>query len=209
MSSKTSERTRLKVLEAARELFNERGTAAVSTNHIAAEAGISPGNLYYHFRDKQQIIRALFDRYSGELDDRWAPGHDAGKNVTTMGRNLARTAELGWQYRFFQRELLVLLRADDQLRAAYDVVYRRRFSELRTFGQELVLQNMIRVPRLPRTLDDMIAALWLISDGWQSFLDLTGDPTDENQVARVTDLLMVVLEPYLTDEGRRLFEGTT
>lgn len=126
-----------------------------------------------------------------------------------MGRNLARTAELGWQYRFFQRELLVLLRADDQLRAAYDVVYQRRFSELRTFGQELVRQNMIRVPRLPRTLDDMITALWLVSDGWQSFLELTGDPADENQVARVTDLLMVVLEPYLTDEGRRLFEGET
>jgi AcrR family transcriptional regulator len=209
MSSKTSERTRLKVLVAARELFNERGTAAVSTNHIAAEAGISPGNLYYHFRDKQQIIRALFDRYSGELDNRWTPDHDAGKNVATLGQNLAETANLGWQYRFFQRELMVLLRADPQLRAAYDVVYERRFSELRTFAQELVLQNMVRVPRLPRTLDDMIAALWLIADGWQSFLDLTGDPADQQQVARVTDLMMVVIEPYLTDEGRRLFEGTS
>jgi AcrR family transcriptional regulator len=209
MSSKTSERTRLKVLAAAKELFNERGTAAVSTNHIAAEAGISPGNLYYHFRDKQQIIRALFDRYSGELDDRCAPDRDAGKNVATLSRNLTEAAHLGWEYRFFQRELLVLLRADLQLRAAYDVVYERRFSELRTFAQELVLQNMVRVPRLPRTLDDMIAALWLISDGWQSFLDLTGDPTDQQQVARVTDLMMVVIEPYLTDEGRRLFEGAS
>ncbi|MBP2331035.1 AcrR family transcriptional regulator [Kibdelosporangium banguiense] len=209
MSSKTSERTRLKVLEAARELFNERGTAAVSTNHIAAEAGISPGNLYYHFRDKQQIIRALFDRYSGELDNRWAPDPDAEHNIATLGRNLAEGAELSWAYRFFQRELMVLLRADVELRAAYDVVYERRFSEMRGFAQELVRQNMVRVPRPPRTIDDLIAALWLIADGWQSLLDLTGDPTDQHQVARVTDLLMVVLEPYLTDEGRRLFEGTS
>ena len=48
-----SEQTRGRILDAARRLFNERGTAAVSTNHIAAEAGLSPGNLYYHFADKQ------------------------------------------------------------------------------------------------------------------------------------------------------------
>ncbi|MCE7011309.1 TetR/AcrR family transcriptional regulator [Kibdelosporangium philippinense] len=209
MSSKTSERTRLKVLEAARDLFNERGTAAVSTNHIAAGAGISPGNLYYHFRDKQQIIHALFDRYARELDDRWRPDRDAGKNLAVLGRNLAEAAALSWEYRFFQREMLVLLRADDRLRAAYDVVYERRFSEQRSFAQELVLQNVIRVPQLPRTIDDLITALWLVAEGWQPFLDLTSDPTDEQQVARVTDLLMVVLEPYLTDEGRRLFEGET
>ena len=51
-----------RVVEAAIRLFNERGTAAVSTNHIADGAGISPGNLYYHFRNKEEIIRAIFGR---------------------------------------------------------------------------------------------------------------------------------------------------
>ncbi|MFN8512060.1 MAG: helix-turn-helix domain-containing protein [Chloroflexia bacterium] len=54
--------TRERILDAALGLFNERGTAVVSTNHIAAACGISPGNLYYHFRNKEEIIRALFDR---------------------------------------------------------------------------------------------------------------------------------------------------
>jgi AcrR family transcriptional regulator len=209
MSSKnrSSERTRSKVLEAARELFNEQGTGAVSTNHIAAAAEISPGNLYYHFKDKRAIIRALFTRYAAELDNRWAPDEDPGKNVARLGQNLAANAELTWEYRFFQRELLSLLRADAELREGYEVVYQRRLSELRVFAEQLLWQGMIRAPLPPRTIDDLVVAVWLVSEGWQPFLDLTGDPQDPYQVSRGTDLVMVVIEPYLTDEGRRLFEA--
>jgi AcrR family transcriptional regulator len=194
------------VLEAAKELFNEQGTAAVSTNHIAAQAGISPGNLYYHFRDKQAIIRGLFERYSTDLDGRWPPAEDAGTNLAALGRNLRLGADLGWEYRFFQRELLALVRADALLKSAYDAVFQRRIGELRGFAEQLVRQDMMRVPRPPRTLDDLITAVWLIAEGWHSFLEIAGDPEDPAQVARVTELLMVTLDPYLTDRGRALFE---
>ena len=53
---------RERILDAALALFNDSGTARISTNHIAAAAGISPGNLYYHFQNKEEIIRALFER---------------------------------------------------------------------------------------------------------------------------------------------------
>src|SRR5215210_4307966 len=53
--------TKERVLGAALRLFNEKGTAAVSTNHIAEAAGISPGNLYYHYRNKEEIIAGLWE----------------------------------------------------------------------------------------------------------------------------------------------------
>ena len=53
---------RERIVDTALQLFNERGSATVSTNHIAAAARISPGNLYYHFRNKEEIVRALFER---------------------------------------------------------------------------------------------------------------------------------------------------
>src|SRR6266567_5224361 len=112
-----SEQTRSRILDAARRLFNDRGTAAVSTNHIAAEASLSPGNLYYHFADKQEIIRALYDRYAAAHEDLWEAGPEA--SLERLHAILARAMELAWEYRFFERELLALLRADPQLGARY------------------------------------------------------------------------------------------
>lgn len=203
----TSERTKDRILDAARGLFNERGTSAVSTNHIAAAAGISPGNLYYHFRDRQEIIRALFNRYARAHEQRWRPSADAGENLATLRENLASGMALAWEYRFFEREIIPLLRADPDLRASYGTVYQRRLAEWQAFAEQLVSQRMMRPPRPPRTVGDLAVAIWLIAQGWLPFLDVTGDPEDPEQVAKGTDLLLVALDPYLTAEGRRRFTG--
>lgn len=58
-----SERSRKEILEAALRLFSRRGYGATSVNDIAAEAGVSKGNVYHHFTDKEAILRTLLDRY--------------------------------------------------------------------------------------------------------------------------------------------------
>jgi AcrR family transcriptional regulator len=58
-----SERSRKHILDAALKLFSHHGYGATSVNDIAEEAGLSKGNLYHHFSDKETIFRALLDRY--------------------------------------------------------------------------------------------------------------------------------------------------
>ena len=196
--------TRGRILDAALRLFNERGTAAVSTNHIAAAAGLSPGNLYYHFAGKQEIIRALHDRYAAAHEGLWDPGPGgqaslAGLQASLAGlqASLARGMELAWQYRFFDRELLALLRADPQLRASYREVYQRRLAQWVWFGEQLAADGVLRPPRPPATIADLATAIWLIGSNWLPFLEITGDPHDPQQVARCGQIVLAVLAPYL------------
>ena len=67
MAKESRPNTYNRIVDASLVLFNEEGERNISTNHIAAHLSISPGNLYYHFRNKDEIIMQLFKRYSQEL----------------------------------------------------------------------------------------------------------------------------------------------
>jgi len=58
---------REQILEAAAELFAKSGYHGVSVDAIAKKAGISKGNLYWHFKSKQEIFHQLFEYLAGPL----------------------------------------------------------------------------------------------------------------------------------------------
>lgn len=57
------------VLDAALELFSTQGYRATTLRQIADEAGLSVGNIYYHFPSKHDVYQRLFDRYWERLLD--------------------------------------------------------------------------------------------------------------------------------------------
>jgi AcrR family transcriptional regulator len=197
-----SAQTRARILDAARRLFNEQGTAAVSTNHVAAEAGLSPGNLYYHFADKQEIIRALHDQYAAASRDLWDADPGGSASLDLLRADLGRAMGLAWEYRFFERELVALLRADPRLRASYRQAYEQRLGQWLAFGDRLVAAGALRPPQPPAAMTDLAVAIWLIGASWLPFLEITGDPKDPGQVARGADLVLTLLGPYLTGPER-------
>src|SRR5688500_1752658 len=68
-TKKKPRRTAERILEVTLELFNRFGEPNVSTTLISAEMSISPGNLYYHYPAKDELINALVDRYERALNE--------------------------------------------------------------------------------------------------------------------------------------------
>ena len=67
--TKKPRRTAERILEVTLDLFNRFGEPNVSTTLISAELDISPGNLYYHYPAKDELINSLFDRYERALTE--------------------------------------------------------------------------------------------------------------------------------------------
>lgn len=112
-------KTRDRIIESGLALFNQFGEPNVTTNHIAAELGISPGNLYYHFRNKEEIIHRIFDQYALKLSTGFQPDNGVISDQQRLLNYLDTVFQLMWQYRFFYANLPDILRRDELLQQKY------------------------------------------------------------------------------------------
>ena len=191
--------TRERVVEAALRLFNERGTAAVSTNHVAEGAGISPGNLYYHFRNKEAIIRAIFGRMDAFWEASLSFGEGAVPSVDDLSAMVEETFSGLWEYRFFYRELGALTRRDPELAARY-----RKLRERGIAGTELLLlayleAGVLEGPEDPVALTRLAKTLMLVAEFWIPFEETGSEALEQEPLRGGVELMMQVLEPYLAN----------
>lgn len=111
--------TKDKIIQTSITLFNQHGERAITTNHIAAEMGISPGNLYYHFKNKEDILRHIYGLYREHLVTHFSP-MDKNENVLSqLAGYLDALVELMWKFNFLYSNLADILSRDKVLKAQY------------------------------------------------------------------------------------------
>ena len=81
---KRPRRTRERILETSLALFNLRGAPQVTTAEIAGEMNISPGNLYYHFRNKDEIVAELCAAFEARIRPLFADPRGRGIDVEDL-----------------------------------------------------------------------------------------------------------------------------
>jgi AcrR family transcriptional regulator len=190
--------TKDKILDAALQLFNHEGAVASSTNHVASAAGLSPGNLYYHYKNKEDIVRALFTRLDHELNALFKLPEDRALQIADLEHLLHGNFALLWRYRFFYRDQLALLRRDPELRALYRTVRERGFHGTRALIAAFAESGVLR-PLTDTQLEALARVAYLISDFWLPSLELNDEPATETEFGTAIDTLRVVLEPFLAN----------
>ena len=103
--SKTRIKTYDKIIIESLKLFNEHGERAITTNHISAHLGISPGNLYYHFRNKEEIVFQIFREYEAFIREQLTPPADRAPTVDDLSRYLDAIFQGFWRFRFMFDDL--------------------------------------------------------------------------------------------------------
>lgn len=197
-------KTRDRILLKSLALFNEQGERSVTTNHIALALNISPGNLYYHFRSKEDIIFAIFLRYEFSMVNALSVPSD--RIITYMdkiGYFEAIFRQL-WEYRFLHRDLAHLLEESPRLRESY-----RQFAR-KVMAQAYVVYNALREAELIRASEQdvraMIVNIWIVTTNWASFVVSSGlfgeDVILSQQLLKRGIYQIICLEaPYLQGEA--------
>lgn len=166
MARKAPRRTAERILESALELFNRFGEPNVSTTAISAELKISPGNLYYHYPAKDELVNALYLRYEEALLPLLEAGEDV-KDVEDAWFFLHTLFELLWQYRFFYRDLNHLLSRNRLLETQFQQLLPRKTQAL-----QAMLQSMRRHGRLhmdASLVESSATGMTVLLTYWPSF----------------------------------------
>jgi AcrR family transcriptional regulator len=195
--------TQTRIVDAALELFNQYGTAAISTNRIAEHCGISKGNLHYHFRNKQEIIRFLFQRAVDEMDAGWYRDHLAA-TLEHMAAMFVRQLHLILDYRFFYREMADLLRSDRLLRRRFARNRERRLAEIEKFFGALASRGLMNLPADPRRLRSIVDITWIVSENWLNYVEYHDRELTVEAVVAGYDQILEVLRPYLIADPQRV-----
>ncbi len=193
--------TKTRILDTALELFNELGTANVTTNHIAEAMGMSPGNLYYHYRNKAEIVRGLFARIMAAWAENYALPAGKAPTPKTMDAMAAGNFEIQWRHRFFFRDLTMLLAADPELASIY-----RENREAGMANTVALLRHFIdaglMAPTDKRALDEITQLLWLVGDFWLVFRDAGGKEPTQADMDQGVRLFRRILAPHLRDKSK-------
>ena len=159
--------TYTRIINASLALFNEEGERNISTNHIAAHLGISPGNLYYHFRNKDEIIVQLFKRYSeallAYLNEAVLPS-----NVEDSINYMAGIYDVMWEYRFLFSDVNTLLARSAELLGEHNTFTQAKVSPL--LVNLLTQLNGLNIISADQTaMNDLAVNMWMVTKYWFDF----------------------------------------
>jgi AcrR family transcriptional regulator len=202
---KKPRRTAERILEVTLTLFNRFGEPNVSTTLISAELGISPGNLYYHYPAKDELINSLFDRYERSLSDLLRAAEDVG-NVEDAWLFFHMLFELIWAYRFLYRDLNDLLSKNRKLETHFQFVLKNKTKAVQKVLEGLGRGHAMRIDL--RDVEPVATSMVVVLTYWLSF-EYVRDPRNalEPESAGAALLrgafhVLSLLSPYLEPAQR-------
>jgi len=201
-------KTKERILIGALDLFNLHAASEVTTNDIARELKMSPGNLYFHYKNKEQIVRELFKRLAQDTTQIWKPQTQlARKNekiqlVDFIDKNL----QLYWKYRFFHRELYTLRKKDPELSKLWRAHLKKMGRLMIILHKHWVRSGYMEPIKSRNEMEFIGELLFVSSNSFMQFFETVDRAPNQRTVEKAKRHIMRMLTPYLSGEIKESFE---
>ncbi|HEX8603442.1 MAG TPA: TetR/AcrR family transcriptional regulator [Pseudoduganella sp.] len=210
MLQKAPRRTRERIQEISLRLFNEFGEPNITTTVIAEELNISPGNLYYHFRNKDDIVNSIFIEFEQEIERILHVPAGRRSNIEDVWQYLHLMFELIWRYRFFYRDLNDLLSRNRKLELHFKQILAHKIKVARQLCEDLRSEGALEAndPKIDAMATNMVvvATYWLSYEYVRNPRKYTEQQSMADALARGCYQVLIQVEPYLRGETLARFQ---
>jgi AcrR family transcriptional regulator len=192
--------TRQRILDTSLAMFNQQGEPNVTTNHIADEMDISPGNLYYHFRNKDDIIEQLFARYEERMDAALVAPQARLPELEDIWLQLHLVFECIWDFRFLYRDLIDILSRNRRLRMRFARILKRASESSVEVMRGLVRASIMRASAAE--IEATATNILVIATFWLNYASATGERDEQIAIRKGIVQVMMLMAPFLRDAER-------
>lgn len=196
-------KTKERILVVSNDLFNRNGVQAITTNHIAKALKMSPGNLYFHYRNKEEILQELFKKMCSDTYQIWKTKNSL--HISPLDF-INENFEIYWKYRFFHREMYSLRRRDSGLAKLWKKHILKMMGLMsrlyKVWIQSGVLNPLNSVEEMTYVSESLLA----MSTTYLQFFENADRVPSKATIERGKKHVARMLYPYMTDQTRDTFD---
>lgn len=189
-----------KILETATKLFNEKGCMKTSTRHVADELGISVGNLYYYFKNKEEIIISIYEKYMESISGHLTSIDDEVDSPFNYYDLFSSQMELERECSFLRLEISNLYKTYPKVKETIEKRVLEKKQELNSlFLHQMKYDYMITLDKIE--LEFICSNTWVIGSQWELYWIFTKIEDESLRKLHGILNLLYLLKPYHTDKG--------
>ena len=194
--------TKKKIKKQALILFNENDTFSITTNHIATATKISSGKLYYHYKNKEEIIIDIYQDMIEKFEE--LNSFEKILNSKTPLEELSNLYDLYldifWEYRFIMRDSSVLISTLPKLKEIFIQRQNIRIAQIKGLIEYFISKDIFRQMDEDEIL--LCAKLnWFISTYWQNYISINEEITKESFKEAKDVIFKINITPFLKNNN--------
>ncbi|MFT6983069.1 MAG: AcrR family transcriptional regulator [Crocinitomicaceae bacterium] len=199
-------KTKQKILNASKDLFNEQGYSHVTIRMIALKLGMSSGNLNYHFKKREEILEALYFEMVSDFDQRLENLSEIEISFAQISNDIQLSMERMLNYKFIWTDLHNILKANEKIYVHFYEVYKHRIAGNVYLFDQLNEMGIMRPASFEKEYKMLAERMVNFGDTWINTSEVYLKESNTKYVESQVHAMMAIFYPYLTKKGEEGFK---
>ena len=202
-------KTKDKIIQTARTLFNQYGYWNVTIRMIASEMDISSGNLNYHYKKREDILEELYFMMVTEFDQHAEQSKETSITFKKVKEDIVKIMGSMMTYKFFWTDLYSLTNNFPRLHQHFSDAYQKRVGGYQFLFYFLKQKGFMKSNIEPNELRGLAERMIHFLDTWIYCAEIYNTDKSADTLEKQADKLLTHLYPYLTAEGKHKMDSLT